>query len=52
MKEAAATTDRALDLATGVASIRPMRRIAPVLESLRPHSQLPAVRTVLERTAP
>ncbi|MGA5406930.1 helix-turn-helix domain-containing protein [Streptomyces lavendulocolor] len=51
VEEAAATTDRALDLATGVASIRPMQRIAPVLESLRPHGQIPAVRTVLERTA-
>ncbi|MEU7021890.1 XRE family transcriptional regulator [Streptomyces sp. NPDC046203] len=49
VEEAAATTNRALDLATGVASIRPMQRIAPVLESLRPHRQLPEVRAVLER---
>ncbi|GGT66230.1 hypothetical protein GCM10014713_68700 [Streptomyces purpureus] len=51
VEQAAVTADRALHLATGVASIRPMQRIAPVLESLRPHGQLPEVRGVLERVA-
>ncbi|MFD7550684.1 hypothetical protein [Streptomyces sp. NPDC059816] len=51
VEEAAATTDRALDLAAGVASIRPMERLTSVLESLRPHGQLPVVRAVLERTS-
>ncbi|MGW6414377.1 XRE family transcriptional regulator [Streptomyces sp. NPDC055055] len=51
VEQAAVTTDRALDLATGVASIRPIQRIAPILESLRPHGQLPAVRAVLDRVA-
>ncbi|MFJ8585522.1 XRE family transcriptional regulator [Streptomyces sp. NPDC093595] len=52
VEQAAVTTDRALDLATGVASVRPMQRLVPVLESLRPHGQLPVVRAVLERVAP
>ncbi|WP_256104843.1 helix-turn-helix domain-containing protein [Streptomyces sp. ODS05-4] len=52
VEEAATTTNRALDLATGVASIRPMQRITPVLESLHPYGQLPSVRAVLERAAP
>ncbi|MGW3557895.1 helix-turn-helix domain-containing protein [Streptomyces sp. NPDC000963] len=51
VEQAAATTARALELATGVASIRPMQRIAPLVNDLRPHGELPAVRELLEQTA-
>ncbi|MFD5469035.1 hypothetical protein [Streptomyces sp. NPDC127105] len=48
--EAAATiTGRALDLAAGVASVRPRQRLAPMLTQLRRHQELSAVRDVLER---
>ncbi|MGW0086545.1 XRE family transcriptional regulator [Streptomyces sp. NPDC003393] len=50
--EAAATvTGRALELAAGVASERPRKRLAPVLDQLRQHRQLSPVRDVLERAA-
>ncbi|MFC8584690.1 helix-turn-helix domain-containing protein [Streptomyces sp. NPDC057217] len=51
VEQAAATTARALELATGVASIRPMQRIAPIINGLRRHGELPAVRELLEQAA-
>ncbi|MFM9446973.1 helix-turn-helix domain-containing protein [Streptomyces acidiscabies] len=51
IEQAATTTGRALTLATGVASIRPRQRIAPLLNRLRPHANLSAVRDVLEHEA-
>ncbi|MER6557220.1 twin-arginine translocation signal domain-containing protein [Streptomyces sp. NPDC001027] len=49
--EAAATvTGRALDLCSGVASVRPRERLATVLRRLREHQALPAVATVLDQS--
>ncbi|MFE0545230.1 XRE family transcriptional regulator [Streptomyces sp. NPDC058891] len=49
VEEAAAVTDRALDLAAGVASVRPQQRLAPVLDQLRQHQDVNAVRDVLQK---
>ncbi|MFD5788551.1 helix-turn-helix domain-containing protein [Streptomyces sp. NPDC127037] len=46
---AAATTGRALDLAIGVASIRPRQRLAPLLDRLRVHADISEVRQVLDQ---
>jgi transcriptional regulator with XRE-family HTH domain len=51
VEAAAVTTARALDLADGVASARPARRVAPLLEQLEQHRALPAVRELLDRAA-
>lgn len=51
VEAAAVTTARALDLAANVASVRPARRAAVVLERLEAHRALPAVRELLERAA-
>ncbi|WP_326607986.1 helix-turn-helix domain-containing protein [Streptomyces sp. NBC_01800] len=51
VEQAAVTTGRALELSTGVASIRPRQRIAPLLDQLRPHADLSVVRDVLEHAA-
>ncbi|MFE2092373.1 helix-turn-helix domain-containing protein [Streptomyces sp. NPDC059460] len=51
VEQAAATTGRALELSTGVASIRPRQRIAPLLDQLRPHADLSVVRDLLEHAA-
>ncbi|WP_329046770.1 helix-turn-helix domain-containing protein [Streptomyces sp. NBC_01422] len=51
VEQAAEVVGRALELATGVASIRPRQRIAPVLDRLRPHSGIGPVRDLLERAA-
>ncbi|MFF7369834.1 helix-turn-helix domain-containing protein [Streptomyces tricolor] len=51
VEEAAWVTGRALDLASGVASVRPQQRIAPVLAQLRAHESVAAVREVLQRAA-
>lgn len=48
IEEAAAVTTRALDLSAGVASIRPRRRLAPVLGRLSQHRGIAAVRDALE----
>lgn len=50
IEQAALTTGRALELSSAVASIRPRQRIAPLLDQLRPHTGLPAVRDVLEHS--
>ncbi|MFJ7125033.1 helix-turn-helix domain-containing protein [Streptomyces sp. NPDC098101] len=42
-------TARALELATGVASARPMQRVAPLVNALRPHTELPVVGELLEQ---
>ncbi|MFF5439818.1 XRE family transcriptional regulator [Streptomyces achromogenes] len=49
VEEAARVTGRALDLAAGVASVRPQQRLAPVLAKLRTHQGVGPVREVLEK---
>ena len=49
VEQAAAVTGRALDLSSGVASVRPRERLAPVLRRLGEHRALPAVAVVLEQ---
>ncbi|MER5918300.1 helix-turn-helix domain-containing protein [Streptomyces sp. NPDC001982] len=49
VEEAATVTGRALDLATGIASVRPRQRLAPVLDQLRQHQDVTAVRDVLQK---
>ncbi|MGW0345882.1 XRE family transcriptional regulator [Streptomyces anthocyanicus] len=49
VEEAAKVTGHALDLSIGVASVRPRRRLAPVLAQLGRYRTLPAVFDVLER---
>ncbi|MGW2257007.1 XRE family transcriptional regulator [Streptomyces sp. NPDC001780] len=49
VEQAAHTTNRALGLATGVASVRPRRRLDPVLHQLEQHKGLDAVDDVLAR---
>ncbi|MFI0724619.1 hypothetical protein [Streptomyces sp. NPDC021224] len=51
VEQAATTAVRALDLAHGVASVRPRARLAPLLQRLDAHRGLPAVDTVLEKAA-
>ncbi|MGV2914522.1 hypothetical protein RMO59_00385 [Streptomyces alfalfae] len=51
VEEAAVATSKALDLAVGVASVRPRQRLGPVLAQLAPHKALPAVRDALDRAA-
>ncbi|MET9762077.1 XRE family transcriptional regulator [Streptomyces sp. NPDC006372] len=50
VEQAAAVTGRALDLASGVASVRPRQRLTPVLHRLSDYKALPAVAEVLDRT--
>ncbi|MDX3497853.1 XRE family transcriptional regulator [Streptomyces turgidiscabies] len=49
IEQAAAATSRALDLAAGVASVRPRERLAPVLRRLGNHRALPVVAETLEK---
>ncbi|MEV3951529.1 helix-turn-helix transcriptional regulator [Streptomyces halstedii] len=49
VEAAAVTTGRALQLATGVASIRPRQRLIPLLDRLRGHADSSEVRQVLEQ---
>ncbi|WP_406458850.1 XRE family transcriptional regulator [Streptomyces sp. NBC_00876] len=51
VEQAAVTTSRALELSSTVASIRPRQRIAPLLDRLRPHADLPTVRDALAQSA-
>lgn len=51
VEAAAATTARALDLSAPVASARPAKRAAVILQRLEAHRALPAVRELLERAA-
>lgn len=51
VEAAAMTTARALDLSSNVASARPARRAAVILQRLEQHRALPAVRELLDRTA-
>jgi transcriptional regulator with XRE-family HTH domain len=48
VEQAAATTVRAAELATGVASVRPSARIGKVVQRLRPHRAVASVRQALE----
>jgi hypothetical protein len=48
IEQAAITTHRALDLCDGVASVRPLQRLAPVVHRLSNHRELPAVTEMLE----
>ncbi|MCJ0873488.1 XRE family transcriptional regulator [Streptomyces sp. AP-93] len=50
IEEAASVVHRSLDLAAGVASVRPRQRIAPALHRLGDHRSAPAVAAVLERS--
>ncbi|MFE7215583.1 helix-turn-helix domain-containing protein [Streptomyces sp. NPDC057611] len=52
VEAAAAIISRALDLAAGVASVRPRQRLAPMLTQLRRHQELSTVRDVLEKAEP
>ncbi|MEU1106529.1 XRE family transcriptional regulator [Streptomyces tibetensis] len=49
VEQAATITNRALDLCSGVASVRPRQRLAPVLQRLGEHEALPAVAEVLDK---
>ncbi|MFC9637150.1 XRE family transcriptional regulator [Streptomyces mirabilis] len=49
VEQAASVTGSALDLSSGVASVRPRERLAPVLQRLGEHRALPAVAAVLDR---
>ncbi|WP_405968850.1 hypothetical protein OG613_46085 (plasmid) [Streptomyces sp. NBC_00015] len=49
VEQAATVTGSALDLASGVASVRPRERLASVLCRLGEHQMLPAVAAVLEQ---
>ncbi|MFE3268094.1 helix-turn-helix domain-containing protein [Streptomyces sp. NPDC059215] len=51
VEEAAATAGRALGLCIGVASVRPRKRLAPVLRDLGQHRGVSAVREVLEQAS-
>ncbi|MFJ6435510.1 XRE family transcriptional regulator [Streptomyces sp. NPDC091416] len=51
IEQAAEAIGSALDLASGVASIRPRQRILPLLDRLRPHAGVGPVRELLQRTA-
>lgn len=51
VEAAAVTTARALDLSANVASARPAKRAAVILQRLEQHRALPAVRELLERAA-
>ncbi|MFG2682516.1 helix-turn-helix domain-containing protein [Streptomyces sp. NPDC048392] len=48
VEEAAAVTGRALTLASGVASVRPRQRLAPVLRELHQYRSVSAVQNVLQ----
>ncbi|MFD3848209.1 XRE family transcriptional regulator [Streptomyces microflavus] len=48
---AAQHVSRAASLARGVASQRPVQRLVPLINHLRPHAGLPAVRELLESAA-
>lgn len=49
VEQAAAVTGRALDLAAGVASVRPRVRLAPVLRQLEEHQAVPDVAATLDK---
>ncbi|MGX1763339.1 hypothetical protein ACWIG5_41695, partial [Streptomyces lydicus] len=49
VEQAADVAGRALDLASGVASVRPRQRLAPILRRLGEHRTVPAVVEVLDR---
>ena len=49
VEHGATVTSRAMELATGVASVRPLQHIDTVLRRLQPHEQLPEVAELVER---
>lgn len=51
VEQAVATADRALDLANGIASVRPRARLAPFLQRLGDHRGIATVDAVLEKAA-
>ncbi|MEU0374688.1 hypothetical protein ABZ070_31655 [Streptomyces sp. NPDC006283] len=51
VEQAAKVTCRALDLTNGVASVRPRRRLQPVLERLAAHRGVTAADEALDKTA-
>jgi transcriptional regulator with XRE-family HTH domain len=48
VEQSAHVLNRAVDLADGIASVRPRRRIRTVLDTLEPHRTVPAVADVFE----
>jgi tetratricopeptide (TPR) repeat protein len=48
VEQSAAVADHAIDLSTGVGSVRPGQRIATVMRRLNPHRRLPVVAAVLD----
>ncbi|MFD4878468.1 hypothetical protein ACFWOB_34555 [Streptomyces sp. NPDC058420] len=48
IEQAAVAAGRALELAVGVASVRPRERMAAVMQRLAVHRAVPAVAEVLE----
>ncbi|WP_237404682.1 tetratricopeptide repeat protein [Actinacidiphila reveromycinica] len=51
IEQAVLVVDRALDLSDGVASVRPRRRLAPLLKNLGEHRGVPAVSELLDKAA-
>ncbi|MFE1294031.1 MULTISPECIES: XRE family transcriptional regulator [unclassified Streptomyces] len=49
VEQAAVVSDLALDLSSGVASVRPRERLGPVLKRLAEHRTLPQVAALLEK---
>ncbi|GGU88426.1 hypothetical protein GCM10010211_63590 [Streptomyces albospinus] len=49
VEQATSVTSRAMELSTGVASVRPRRRIARTLRRLRAHRELPVVAELLDQ---
>lgn len=50
VEQAAHVIGKALDLSSGVASVRPQRRLMDVVRKLKVHSNIPEVSAVLERS--
>jgi hypothetical protein len=51
IEQAALTADRAIDLATGVASARTAQHTAPLLRRFQMHTGLPGVANVVDRAS-
>lgn len=51
IEQAARTLDQAINLAAGVASVRPSERITQLARSLQPHRNLAEVAAVLDKVA-
>jgi hypothetical protein len=49
IEQAAAVAGQVIDLSSGVASVRPRQRLAPILDQLAAHRELPAIGAVLDK---